>query len=378
MNITVNKEQLLIFVNNISRVVQTNAHVPSLQGILCKVVDNTLTLSGTNIEMSVVVEMEGEKGEGGQDGVCVVPARVLLEVLKNTRGEKVVCEVKEGVLHISAQNTTSKEKKRQTSTKITLLPYEEFPTLPVHITEMTHSLSAQLFVDGFAHTLFAVSPSTIKPELACVSVRHEGDMLVFVATDSFRLAEKKIPYQSDENIPNLLIPGKNAQELQYFLGLMGQSEVLWYFDEHILALRVGDYYITSRVVAGNYPDYQKILPKETTTTAQFITQDLQYVFKKAALFSDTTRQISVELVPETNECLFRAKNATVGEFEEVLPAKITGDSLGLNFNSTYLGACLPHIKEEGVECRFAGPGRPLVIKGVNNESFLYLVMPMNR
>jgi DNA polymerase-3 subunit beta len=201
---------------------------------------------------------------------------------------------------------------------------------------------------------------------------------VFVSTDSFRLAEKKVPYQGQEEVPPILIPGKNAQELSFFLSLQGENEVLWYFDETMLAVRCGDYYITSRLVVGTYPDYQRIIPKEVSTTAQFITHDLQYIFKKASLFSDITRQISIELVPERHECLFRSKNATVGEFDESIPAKIVGDSLGLNFNSKYVSDCLQYIKEEGVECKFAGPGRPLVMKGVNNESFLYLVMPMNR
>jgi DNA polymerase-3 subunit beta len=373
MNILLSKESLLILVNNLSRVVQHSAHIPALQGIYLEVKKNTLTCSATNIEMSVTAEVEGEEG---MDGVCVVPARVLVEVLKNTRGDKVNCMVKDGVLYI--KNGSGVHKGSAANTKITLLPHEEFPKTPLHTTETTYSIPAPVFVQGFTSTLFAVSPSTIKPELACVSVKQSNDVLVFASTDSFRLAEKKVQYQGEDEVPSLLVPGKNAQELVYFLSLMGESEVLWYFDEHMVGLRAGDYYVTSRLVNGTYPDYTRIIPKETTTVAQFITNDLQYVFKKASLFSDVTRQISIELVPEKNECLFRAKNATVGEFEESIPAKITGDSLGLNFNSKYVSDCLGYIKEEGVECKFAGPGRPLVMKGVNNESFLYLVMPMNR
>lgn len=370
MNITLPKEHFLSLVNNVSRIVNHSSHIAALQGIRLEVRKNTLTCSVSNIEMSVVVEVEG--GEG-VDGVCVVPARVFVEVLKNTRNERVQCVSKDGVLYIR-----NPSQKGGSNTKITLLPTEDFPVTPIHTTETVFTIPASVFVSGFNYTLFAVSPSTIKPELACVSVRQVDSHIVFVSTDSFRLAEKKVPYQGEDEVPSILLPGKNAQELSFFLSLQGDNEVLWYFDETMLAVRVGDYYITSRLVTGTYPDYQRIIPKEFSTSAQFITNDLQYIFKKASLFSDITRQISVELVPEKNECLFRSKNATVGEFDESIPARITGESLGLNFNSKYVSDCLQYIKEDGVECKFAGPGKPLVMKGINNESFLYLVMPMNR
>jgi DNA polymerase-3 subunit beta len=370
MKIHIHREQFIDLVGNLSRVVLNNAHVQALQGIRLEVIGSILTCVATNIEMSIRTELTGENAE---DGVCLVPARVLLDVLKNSRGEKVECVAKEGVLFVSTVGGKS-----QAKTKITLLPVGEFLMPDMHTTQTTHSIVADIFVQGFQNTLFAVSPSTIKPELACISVQHKEGVLTFVATDSFRLAEKKVPYQGEEEVPSLLLPGKNAGELVYFLNKMGENEVLWYFEDKMLAVRAGDYYITTRLVVGTYPDYTRIIPKEYSSTAQFITSDLQYVFRKAALFNDTTRQISVELVPERNECLFRAKNSTVGEFEESIPARIIGDSLGLNFNSKYISDCLGYIKEEGVECKFAGPGRPLVMKGVNNESFLYLVMPMNR
>jgi DNA polymerase-3 subunit beta len=306
--------------------------------------------------MSVTAETNGADIE---DGVCLVPVKVLLDVLKNSRGDTVHCVVKDGSLYVSGGGG-----KQTSKTVITLLPSDDFPSIPVHTTDITHSLPAHVFIQGFQSVLFSVSPSTIKPELACISVQQKDGVVVFAATDSFRLAEKKVPYQGDEDIPPLLIPGKLAQELVYFLGLFEQSDVLWYFDEKLLAVRVGDYYVTTRLVQGTFPDYTKILPKEFTTRAQFITTDLQYVFKKANVFSDITKQISIELVPERNECLFRAKNTTVGEFEESIPARITGESLGLNFNSKYINDCLQYIQEEGVECAFAGPARPLVMSGV--------------
>lgn len=369
MRFTTNRDTFLTLVNTVSRIITHTSTNPALSGIRIIVDRSTITLTTTNIDMSVTAETEGTDTE---DGICLVPGKVVSDVLKNSRGDQVYCVVKDGSLHISSSN------KQVSKTVITLLPHDDFPSVPIHSTDITHSLPAHMFIQGFQSVLFAVSPSTIKPELACVSIQQKEGMLVFAATDSFRLAEKKVPYQGDEEIPPLLIPGKLANELSYFLGLLGESEILWYFDEKLMGVRVGDYYVTTRLVQGVFPDYIKIVPKEFTTTAQFITTDLQYIFKKASVFSDSTRQISVELVPERNECLFRAKNTTVGEFEESIPARITGESLGLNFNSKYLSDCLQYIHEEGVECKFAGPARPLVMGGVNNASFLYLVMPMNK
>lgn len=371
MNITLTTEKLQEIVNTVSRVVHHNSQNQIMQCIRMSVKGNVCTFVGTNIEMSVTAEIDGELGE---DGECAVPARIFLETIKNTRHQKVRCSVKDGVLTLTGVEV----KQKNALARITLLPVDDFPITPIHTTEVTHTIPAPLFHNGFSSVLFAVSPSTIKPELACVFVKQLGEMVLFAATDSFRLAEKKTLYRGDDDIPSFLIPGKNAQEFLYFLSLMGENEVLWYFDEKMIALRAGDYYITSRLVVGGFPEYQKIIPNSVTTTVQCITQDLLYILKKASIFSDSTRQISIEIVPEHQECLFRSKNTTIGEFEESIPAHIQGESLGLNFNSKYILDCLLYIHEEGVECRFAGVGKPLVIKGVNNDSFLYLVMPMNR
>jgi DNA polymerase III sliding clamp (beta) subunit (PCNA family) len=108
------------------------------------------------------------------------------------------------------------------------------------------------------------------------------------------------------------------------------------------------------------------------------TRDIQSVFKKAFIFNDVTRQISIEVVPETQSCMFRVKHPTSGEFEESVPSVVTGESLGLNFNSKYISDCLPYISEESIEYSFSGPGKPVIVRGVHDRSFMYLVMPMNK
>jgi DNA polymerase III subunit beta len=279
---------------------------------------------------------------------------------------------------MSVQGTTVVLKTNHGVSKIPLLSAEDFPPQPTHETDVVHEIPVNVWMQGIQSVLYAVSQSTIKPELSSVYVSQQDTSLIFVATDSFRLAEKKIPFQSEDDLPSILIPSKNVNELQSVLGEFPEEKAHFYFDEDQLSVKLSSVYITTRLISGTFPDYTKIIPKEATTTVTMLTEDIATIFKKASVFSDTTRQVSIEVVPETKQCLIRAKNGTVGEMEELIPATIEGVSIGINVSGKYVSDCLQSISRDSVTMSFAGVGRPILIRGVGDQSFLYLVMPMNK
>lgn len=366
MNCTLPRTDLLTHFGRAARIVNNNAHIPSQRGVKVEVKKNVVIFTATNLEMSITTECIATNTK---EGMCIIPAKTLGDTLKFSTGTTIELLVDGQVMHV---------KTARGSSKIPLLPHDDFPPQPTHTTDIVHVIPIQTWIQGVKSVLYAVSQSTIKPELASVFISQQDTNLVFVATDSFRLAEKKIMYQAEDDIPNTLIPAKNIHELQNILGEFPEENGHFYFDDDQLSIKCNSLYVTTRLITGTFPDYSKILPKEAITTVTMITEDLDTIFKKAAVFSDTTKQVSIEVVPERNECLIRAKHSTVGEMEEVIPASIEGQSIGVNVSGRYVSDCFQSIIKDSTMISFAGPGRPIIFRGVGDQSFLYLVMPMNK
>jgi DNA polymerase-3 subunit beta len=366
MKCSLPKNELLAHATRAARIVNNNAHIPSQRGVRLEAKKGMLIFTSTNLEMGVMSECAAHVDE---DGVCIVPAKTFIDSLKFTSGAEVTLTVQGSVVTIKTTHGVS---------KIPLLPLEEFPPISTHTTDVVHEIPVSVWTQGVQSVLYAVSQSSIKPELASVFVSQQDTNLVFVATDSFRLAEKKILLQTEDDIPNTLIPAKNVHELQNLLTEFPEEKGHFYFDDDQLSIKLSNVYVSTRLITGTFPDYAKIIPKEATTTVTMLTEDLDTVFKKASIFSDTTRQVSIEVVPEHKQCLIRAKNGTVGEMEEVVPATIEGVSIGINVSGKYVSDCLQSITRDSVTLQFAGVGRPILIKSVGDPSYLYLVMPMNK
>jgi DNA polymerase-3 subunit beta len=135
-------------------------------------------------------------------------------------------------------------------------------------------------------------------------------------------------------------------------------------------------YFTSRLVAGIFPDYEQIIPKEYVTHVTLLKEDLLRTFKKTSIFLNKFRQVSLTV---TNKSLtIASQNSEVGHTTNTVSASSEGDELALSFNQQYIMDPLSHIQDDSVKMSFAGLGRAMVIKGVSDNTFRYLVMPMNK
>lgn len=200
---------------------------------------------------------------------------------------------------------------------------------------------------------------------------------MFAATDSFRLAEKKIRVKSAPSFKQILIPQKNALEIIRIFD-KGEDELLLSIDEHQLALRSGGLYLTSRIVDGVFPDYSQIIPKETLSKAVLLKQDLISSLKTSLIFSDSFNQLTLSLAPSVKKFEVRSKNSTVGESSYGVEAVLEGEDMEINVNHKYFTDCFQSLSTDSLSLRLSGPTKPIVVEGVGDTSFLYIVMPMNR
>lgn len=343
-----------------------NLSLPILSTLFMEVLGKRMVVRTTNLDIGIEIELPVKSEE---DGIVTVPAAVFSGFLSSIPGEgQVDLEVKEGNLMVSAQGS---------ETLIKCFPPDEFPTLPVVDQGNHFSLPARKLIEGLRSVAYSSSISDVKPELGSVYMYPENDALIFVATDSFRLAEKKIMHKNTTDWGGVLIPHKNVLEIIRIFEQC-ESDLDVRFNDHQIVFEKEGVYLTSRIVSGTFPDYRQIIPKEYQTTAVVLKKDLIESFKVSTVFSNTFRQATIHVDPSQKTYVIETKNADVGESRIPVQASLSGEPITINVNYKYITDSFSSLSGDSVSISFAGENKPLVIESVGDQSFLSLVMPMNR
>ncbi len=327
---------------------------------------NDCVVRATNLEAGVEVTVlcKVEK-----PGVIAVPVALFTQVIKSARGETVEMELVEGTLSIKTKGGKANVK---------TVAHEEFPTIPTSQKEGQVTLNKKLLTEGITSVVYAAAQSTIRPEFASVYIHQEGQSIYFTATDSFRLAEKKMLLPQSVEIPETLLPTKNALEMIHVLELLDADEVQMVVEDGQVSVESESVRFVSRVIDATFPNYQAIIPKTFVTESIVLKQDLVSALRKARFFAHTTQQVSFHLYPSKKIFTLTASHQDTGEVADTIDATLKGDDLDINFNIGYVADGLGSIPDDSVSLYFAGPGKPLVVRGVTDSTFTYLVMPLNR
>ncbi len=365
MKVECSAEKLKNAASVASRFAQKHASLETLQGILLIAEGKTLTLRATNLECGVEISIDAEVLE---HGLAVVPGSMFSSLMSNLPSS-----VKKATLSLSGSLLVFATEK--SSSNIKTLSSEDFPILPSVGGDQKFSLDAQELAKLLRTVAFCSSLSSIKPELQSILLFASEGKMIAVATDSFRLAEKILVFKGDE-VPQLLIPVRNAAEMMRILeNQRGSVEV--YFSENQLSLSAGGTYFTTRLIDGTFPNYQQILPKSFSTEAIVLKEDLSQALKTLAIFADKYAQVTV-MIDKKKEVVLSARNPDVGEHTITLPGTISGDPIEMSFNGRYIADSLGSITGESIRLGLSGAGRPLALSGAGDGSFMYIVMPMNR
>jgi DNA polymerase-3 subunit beta len=366
MNISIQKKLFSEIVHIVSRFSERkNITLPALSSILIITSDGEIKMRATNLEIGVDLKIEGEIK---RDGVVAVPAALLQQIATSLVGEGTITLEHTGNI-ISLTSGSGKS-------SIKTVTYEDFPSIPFPENPKNRMVISGTVLRTILTTVSScASLSTIRPELASVYLSVEGGILTAVATDSFRLVEKKVPLINKGAQGKLLIPAKNALEIAQVLP---DDDIIVSFDEHQCAFVSTKGMFVSRLTNAVYPDYKQIIPKESVSEAVVLRKDFENALKQTTIFSDSFQKIRLSFDPKKNQLSFFAKNADIGESSETLQANISGSAIELSFNHRYLSAVLALTTTESISLVAAGIGRPLIIKGVGDTSLLYLVSPMNQ
>ena len=266
----------------VEKITGKNLTLPVLNSILLIASNNLLKLRATNLSLGIEVKIPAKIEK---EGVAAISGSVLTGVFSNVfTNEEVFIDGGDGNLSI---------KTKRNKIKIKGQPYEDFPTIPA-VSGTTFEIESKKLIEGIKSVYYSSSVSDVKPEISSVYIHSEEDNLVFVSTDSFRLAEKRIKIKNLKEIPGILIPFKNIPEiLRVFSEVNGVIDVC--FNKNQVSFSSSNIYLTSRVIDGVFPDYRHIIPKTKKTEVVVLKQDLLNALKLSNIFSDKFNQVDLKV-----------------------------------------------------------------------------------
>ncbi len=367
MKIKTNIQKLRNAIIQADKITSKNASHPVLGSILLKTNKDSLSIRSTNLSLGIDITIKATVIEEGE---VAVYGSLLVGIFSSLSSkEEVSLDLIDKTLSISAQGV---------NLIVNTLETEEFPSIP-QVQGLTISVPVKVLLKGLRSVFYSASVSDIKPEISSVFMYPENqESLVFVSTDTFRLAEKFVEIETLPDFEGILIPFKNISEIIRVLGDNEENSVEVIFNKNQISFKSDDVYLTSRLVDGGFPDYRQIIPKEFKTQVIVLKQDLINALRLANIFSDKFNQVTMVIDPKASIFEISSKSSGVGENSTTLEATLSGEPITLNINYKYLLDCFQSILEDSVVLEFTESRKPMIVKGISNKTFMYLIMPINR
>lgn len=364
MNIICNVEKLKNAVSLADKMTGKTLTLPTLHALLLVASGTSLHIRATNLSVGIEVELPAKVLT---EGTVLIKGDILANVCNHLSGGEVTLSLD----HENLTVTTS-----QTTTIVKCLPPDEFPTLP-DVEGDSFELKTSVLQEGIRSVYFSAAVTDIKPEIASIFIYSEGDMLVFVATDSFRLAEKKVRVKNIPEIAKILLPYKNIADILRVLDV-GPETIRVAYSRNQLSLSGNGMYLTSRLIDGGFPPYQMILPKEEETKVVIMKQELLSILRLSTIFADKFFQVIFTIDPVTKKITISSKNTDIGSSISTLDGVIEGNPIEVVFNLKYFLDVFQALAGDSIVMSFTKENKPIIVRSVQDQSFLYLLMPANR
>jgi DNA polymerase-3 subunit beta len=367
MKVKILKESLLKGLDIVTRVSLKRVSLPILSTCLIETEKNFLKISATNLESGIIwwglAKIE-------EEGKTCVEAKFFSNVISNLKEETLTLQTENYILKIEDKNV---------SLKIKGVNPEEFPIIPQKDSLEKISLNSEKLCESLRKIIGIPSPSLGRPEISGILFSFERDILRLVATDSFRLAEKKIRLSTPlSKSYSLILPQSAAKEI---IGIFGKEE-----GEINIYLTPSQIFVeslarelphpkilfTSKLIEGEYPNYQEIIPKKFKTKVHLGREEFLSQIRTASLFSGKINEIKLNIKEGEVEIL--SQNPDYGEFKSKIFSKTEGESISISFNYKFLIEGISSFEEREFDFLFTDPEGPAILKP--SEDYFYILMPI--
>ncbi len=379
MKFTCTQENLNQGFQIVQHATSKNLNLPILNNVLINLKENEIKLLTTNLDIGISYTV---RGKIEKEGSFTVNAKLISDYVNLLPKENIdiTLDDKEQ-LHVKCSGH---------QTKIKGLNAADYPLIPELSKKTKSSVNVELFREALNSVLFAVSKNENRPELNGILFKFVNNQLVLAATDSYRLAERKISIkQNSLGSVNIIVPSRTLQELVRVLSILKSnikedSEIEIYLSEGQILFVFDNFELVSRLIEGNYPDYEQIIPGKFNTQVICSVSDLLKNIKTVSLFvKENINDINLQFQVNNDYTLksavhIRAFNEQLGESDATTNANITGIDNNIVVNFVYLLEGLNNIKTEEVKLEIIDNLSPIVISSANQDQYLYIVMPIRQ
>ena len=371
MKIEVLKENLKTGLSIVERVVGKNLSLPILDNVLMDTEDSFLSLSSTDLETAIKIWILTKIVKKGK---VVVPVRFLSSFVSLLPDEKIILEEKKQNLYIECKNFKN---------QVQGFNPEEFPLIPEFKNLEYIEVDNKKICQGLSQIVDIASPSQTRPEISGIYFFFSNNLIKMVATDSFRLAEKTITLENPvKKEYSFILPQKPAREIMNILEEKDGFLKIYFSPNQILfefpmkEIAHPQIQITSRLIEGEYPPYQEIIPKKFKTRVILKRDEFLNQVKTASLFSGKINEVKFTINPENKEMEIFAQSPDIGESRSSLSGKIEGEPIEVSFNYKFLIDGLNNIKSSEVVFDLSDKEGACVLRPVGDVSYVYVVMPI--
>lgn len=369
MKISCTQENLIKAVSLVDKIVSSNANLPILGNILFYVDKRRLKISATNLEIGINFWI-GAKIE--KQGAITIPSRILINFISQLPKKRVDLEVFKNALHIQCENNKA---------SINGLPAKDFPIIPKIEEKEQIVIRSDIFKQALSQVVSSVAFDEARPEISGVLISLSKDKIKFAGTDSYRLAEKTIKFKSDQEL-KFILPSRTVYEIIRVLD-QDKKEVKIALGENQIMFQLGWINMVSRLIQGQYPDYEQIIPNKFKSEVIISKKDFEAIIKTTSLFAGQASDIKIKAskVNKTARVEVSAESSEIGKNTSFVECKIKGSAISLVLSSKYLLDGLKNITSDKVSMRLNDSGSPVMLRPYfsaksSEIDYLYLIMPI--
>ena len=371
MKFIVSSLKLLKSLQAMSGVIGSNNTLPILDDFLFQLGEDGLKITVSDLETTMTVRMQPDMVEGAGD--VTIPARILLDIMKNFPDVPVTVSVAEDTLAVVLRAGDGQY-------KLSGHKSDEFPQIPVMEDTSVWEIPADVLAAGFEKTVFATGNDEIRPIMSGVLMEMKENYMTFVATDAHKLVRyRRTDIRSDVQA-SFIMPKKPINQLKNILGSMGDEPVKIEFNRTNASYMFGDYKLVCRLIEGHYPNYEAVIPANNPNQLTIDRQLFLSAIRRVAVFSSkATHQVRFKISGQ--EIMLTAEDIDFyNEAKERLTCSYTGDDIEIGFNSRFFQEMLNNLDTTEVRLEMSAPNRAGILVPVDNqtagEDVLMLLMPV--
>ena len=341
--------------------------IPILTGIYIKTLENSIELQSADLDFSVKITIPAQIQTPGK---IVVSGRYLTDVLKRTPSDEI---------EIFKNNQDNLIYLQTLSSEYNLLsmPVEDYPQLSeIDNKPPVLSVDAHLLKDLITKTSFACAKDDARSVFKSVLLEIKDNNMAFVATDTHRLAIKTIALEQNHANVKILLPNEFLLEVSKNIPTNPEETLLieFYLENKKIAAKIGNLYMQTSILEGDFPDYSRVIPKNFVIKTTFKVADLVGAVERAALFSKDGKYINFQI--EKQEIIITVNNPVLGKAKEVIACFTQGEALNITFNSEYVIQILKRFEKEEADLLINTAFAPCSIRQIEDESYNYVLSPM--